>query len=261
MKLSILILALLTFVVASVYAAKGPVATCVNQGQVALTYDDGPAGASTLKLLDVLKSKGAKATFHISAQWLSDGSVAAVVMRCISEGHLIGLRINTALNFTIATVDDVKAAVQTDLGKMKEHIGITPTFIRLPVGIRIADNITEVIESLGFTITTPSIDSQDYVATNDIITPFRSSLIQGGAGSFIAVQRDAAASAAAQTGALIDFIKATGYKVARLDECMGIYTPQAPVKNSAHSSLSQVVGAITGGLVIAGAIAGAAIAF
>ena len=55
---------------------------------VALTFDDGPRRATTERLLDGLKERGAKATFFLIGQQVEDN--ASLVARMAEEGHQIG---------------------------------------------------------------------------------------------------------------------------------------------------------------------------
>lgn len=58
-----------------------------NTQNVALTFDDGPAG-ETLAILDILKAEGVKATFFTIGKRAADAP--DVVVRWQNDGHLIG---------------------------------------------------------------------------------------------------------------------------------------------------------------------------
>ena len=61
---------------------------------VALTFDDGPAGAKTNKVMDVLKEKNVKGTFFVLGEnFESDALKKAnypILDRMLKEGHTIG---------------------------------------------------------------------------------------------------------------------------------------------------------------------------
>ena len=56
---------------------------------VYLTFDDGPAGAETEAVLDVLKARGAVATFFIVGKNVT--SQEPLVGRILAEGHSVGI--------------------------------------------------------------------------------------------------------------------------------------------------------------------------
>ena len=57
---------------------------------VALTFDDGPSGRYTDRLLDGLKERGVHATFFLIGKNIEQGNNAEIVKRLQEEGHLIG---------------------------------------------------------------------------------------------------------------------------------------------------------------------------
>ncbi len=57
-------------------------------GKVALTFDDGPSAQWTPKILDILKAKGAHATFFVIG---ANGETnPGLVQRILAEGHELG---------------------------------------------------------------------------------------------------------------------------------------------------------------------------
>lgn len=70
------------------FDAIGQYKTCSVPGTFALTFDDGPVGAPTNKILDILKQYNMKATFFLIGQNILSDPVTT--QRIISEGHQIG---------------------------------------------------------------------------------------------------------------------------------------------------------------------------
>ena len=56
---------------------------------VYLTFDDGPVSGTTPKVLDVLKTRNARATFFLIGKNVPDNQ--DIVRRIIAEGHRIGI--------------------------------------------------------------------------------------------------------------------------------------------------------------------------
>src|SRR5688572_935353 len=65
-----------------------------GQPLVYLTYDDGPNPTATPKLLDVLATTGARATFFLIDAHLTDAT-APILRRMFAEGHAVALHSDT----------------------------------------------------------------------------------------------------------------------------------------------------------------------
>ena len=61
---------------------------------VYLTFDDGPNPTATPDLLDVLRETGARATFFLIDDYVSEAT-APIVRRMVEEGHAVALHSNT----------------------------------------------------------------------------------------------------------------------------------------------------------------------
>ena len=107
---------------------------------VALTYDDGPTPGCTEKLLDGLAERGAKATFFVMGNSLTDphGAVikenAAIVQRAHAEGHQIGNHSYSHPRLTeLSNTQAINELVETD-SALRDILGRGAYFIRPPYG-------------------------------------------------------------------------------------------------------------------------------
>lgn len=66
-----------------------PVRAAENEKLVALTFDDGPSGRFTRKLLDGLEERSARATFFVCGYRMEQ--YPDLTQRIFQEGHEIGL--------------------------------------------------------------------------------------------------------------------------------------------------------------------------
>lgn len=90
---------------------------------VYLTFDDGPHPPETERVLDVLRERGARATFFLIGSKVSVNE--AVLRRMLEEGHALGLHTYShagtfpLLSFDkmLADVNDGKCAVESVAGK------------------------------------------------------------------------------------------------------------------------------------------------
>ena len=104
-----------------------------EKGAVALTFDDGPDPASTLKLLALLSRYDATATFYVNgcrAEQFPD-----LIHQMIARGHTIGNHSYSHDNFIMLKSS---AALEQEIVKTQcvlERLGVLPHTFRPPVGV------------------------------------------------------------------------------------------------------------------------------
>ena len=126
----------------------------VQQGELAITFDDGPCEQTT-EFLDLLKKHNVRATFFLIGKNIKGKE--AVVQRIVSEGHAIGSH-SYEHNYSFA-VKSVRK-IEKDLLKCSEEIekitGKKPHLFRPPFGVttpRLARAVHNLgMESIGWTI-------------------------------------------------------------------------------------------------------------
>ncbi len=127
---------------------------------VALTFDDGPAGASTKNLLEALSQKNVKATFFLIGQNIrSQGTWAKAIY---DAGHELanhsdgynGLGGDMAQNIISASLSAASAEIKKITGK-------NPNLFRAP-NVEYGNNLTNVCAQQGLAIIGVSIWSNDY---------------------------------------------------------------------------------------------------
>lgn len=196
---------------------------CVSSGTYAMTWDDGPA-QFTGQLLDTLRSKNVKATFHVTTQYLTDPNVQSMIQRIARDGHLIGLRAEASWNLMNMTDDQITSGIARQANVLANFIGYTPKFIRLAYK-GYDDRVLRAVESTGLIATTHNLETYDYNNDGGKIyeaVDLNLSLRAKGSGSFISIQHDGVQQSVAITGRQIERIKQAGYKFVTLDECLGL---------------------------------------
>lgn len=196
---------------------------CNASGVVALTFDDGPADY-TGQLLNHLRDKNAKVTFHLTTQYLTDPNVQETIQRIAGDGHLVGLRTEPSWDLFQMSDDQIKASIARQSQVMAEFLGYHPILIRLPYK-KYDDRVLRAIESIGAVVTVHNLETYDYTGdTNRILKAYQVSLnLAGrGAGSFISVQHDGVAASVSVVPQVIDLIRKLDYKIIKLDECLGL---------------------------------------
>jgi peptidoglycan-N-acetylglucosamine deacetylase len=129
---------------------------------VSLTFDDGPYGKATEKILDILKEKGVKATFFLLGK--NAEKYPEILQREIEEGHIVGnhsfdhsrmLPLKTSKQF----MENVTKA-EIAIGKAS---GLRPKFFRFPFGIG-TPWLKKSLKSQSYTLIPLGIMTNDYNA-------------------------------------------------------------------------------------------------
>ncbi|KAJ9238979.1 CAZyme family CE4 [Paecilomyces variotii] len=196
---------------------------CNIPGTIALTFDDGPH-VFTPKVLDTLRSRGARATFFVNGQ--STGNIhanAGVVQRAIAEGHQIGS--HTWSHPSLAGLDynaiiDQMLALE---GAFMQIIGRIPTYMRPPF-LAVDGAVLAAMGQLGYHVIGASIDTKDYendnpAAIQNSLVRFRDQLNAGGTISLAHDVRQWTVEVLVQ--AMIDEVSARGLRMVPVGECLG----------------------------------------
>lgn len=114
---------------------------------VYLTFDDGPHPPETERVLDVLRERGARATFFLIGSKVSGNE--AVLLRMLEEGHALGLHTYShAGTFPLLSFDKMLADVNEGKRAVESVAGKKISLFRPPFGVT-NPTIAKVIRTLG----------------------------------------------------------------------------------------------------------------
>lgn len=114
---------------------------------VYLTFDDGPHPPETERVLDVLRERGARATFFLIGSKVSGNE--AVLRRMLEEGHALGLHTYShAGTFPLLSFDKMLADVNEGKRAVGSVAGKKISLFRPPFGVT-NPTIAKVIRTLG----------------------------------------------------------------------------------------------------------------
>lgn len=128
---------------------------------IALTFDDGPSGKFTRRLLDGLEERNVKATFLLCGYRLEDYPREAE--RIFREGHEIGFHSYSHGDMGKMTYKQAKEEIDKTAALLPE--GCKPVFLRPPGGSRSAV-LEQATKDAGLAILNWSVDPRDW-ATHD----------------------------------------------------------------------------------------------
>lgn len=114
---------------------------------VYLTFDDGPHPPETERVLDVLRERGAMATFFLIGSKVSGNE--AVLRRMLEEGHALGLHTYShAGTFPLMSFDKMLADVNEGKCAVESVAGKKISLFRPPFGVT-NPTIAKVVRTLG----------------------------------------------------------------------------------------------------------------
>lgn len=114
---------------------------------VYLTFDDGPHPPETERVLDVLRERGARATFFLIGSKVSGNE--AVLRRMLEDGHALGLHTYShAGTFPLLSFDKMLADVNEGKRAVESVAGKKISLFRPPFGVT-NPTISKVVRTLG----------------------------------------------------------------------------------------------------------------
>jgi peptidoglycan/xylan/chitin deacetylase (PgdA/CDA1 family) len=125
---------------------------------LALSFDDGPSLANTPRILDVLRDRGAHATFFVVGNQIMGRE--ALLERMVAEGHEIGNHTYTHPHTIHLPRTDLRSEIERTNSLIQAVSQRRVTLIRPPFG-KDRRRIAQLAEALGMTTVLWSIDSGD----------------------------------------------------------------------------------------------------
>ncbi|KAK4147058.1 uncharacterized protein C8A04DRAFT_34602 [Dichotomopilus funicola] len=151
----------------ALYGGEG-IYDCVNPGDIAITFDDGPY-LYTNDLLDKLESYGAKATFFITGTNIGKGQIndpttiyPEIIRRMHADGHQIASHTWSHQNASQLTNDQFKNQMIWNEIALNSILGFFPAYMRPPFSICEA-NCQTILETLGYHAIYFDLDTEGYL--------------------------------------------------------------------------------------------------
>lgn len=201
---------------------------------LALTFDDGPHGKQTPRLLDLLAERNLRATFYVIGM-----NVAAhpeITRRIVEEGHEIANHTWSHPQLSRLSMDRVTSELQRTHDAVLEATGVECRNMRPPYGA-VNERIRNLArEHLDYTTIMWSVDPMDWKYRNaDRITR---ELLAGAAPGAILLCHDIHAATVDAMPATLDGLLAKGFHFATVSDLVAMEQPHAP-KQPADSSVQE----------------------
>ena len=188
-----------------------PVRAAETTKYVALTFDDGPSGRYTRRLLDGLLEREVKATFLLCGYRIKD--YPDITQRIFDEGHEIGYHGYTHNNMKNMSRREIAAELMDTQALLPE--GCQPVFLRPPGGC-CSDAVRQVAEARQLAVLNWSVDPRDW-ATSDTGTVERAVLKNVKDGDIVLLH-DMTVSSVQAALDIVDALKSQGYQLVTVSQ-------------------------------------------
>jgi cellulose synthase/poly-beta-1,6-N-acetylglucosamine synthase-like glycosyltransferase/spore germination protein YaaH/peptidoglycan/xylan/chitin deacetylase (PgdA/CDA1 family) len=225
-----------------------------HPGWVALTFDDGPDGRWTPKILDVLEAKHANATFFVIGQNMQ--GKPGLVQREVRDGDMVGNHTWTHPNIAVTPLAQTDLEINTTQRLFQVLTGRSMRLFRPPYfGDAEPSTPGEVeplitAQNLGYLIVGLRIDPDDWKKPDPALIVSRTlSRLQdtGETGGQVVLLHDAGGDRSRTVEALptlIDALRAHGYRLVTIDQLAGMKREDAlpPTSRSSFSLFLDRIG-------------------
>ena len=195
-------------------APADPYAHLVGKKLIALTFDDGPHGTLTPRLLDALDAGGIKVTF-----FLTGANVAAypsIAKRAADEGHQLANHSYSHKSLTSFTNEGIQNDINYASYIIENATGVRPTVLRPPFG----SNNARVRSAVGMPLIMWSIDPQDWSGkSSDTIYSHITSRARDGD---IILMHDIVQASIIAVPRIIEKLKQDGFVFVTIDELIAV---------------------------------------
>jgi peptidoglycan-N-acetylglucosamine deacetylase len=198
-------------------AGPGALATltvnCQVRKCVALTFDDGPMGEPTSRLLDILGENHIKATFFVVGQNVIE--FPSLMHRLQAEGHEIANHSYRHTNLGSASKQEVRSEIGQTQAAVQQTVGILPRLFRPPYGSTNA-TVAAVAREHRLAQILWSLDTHDWQYRSS--RQVESRTLKGARPGGIVLMHDIHATTVAAVPAIIRALSAKGYVFVTVSE-------------------------------------------
>lgn len=181
---------------------------------VALTYDDGPSGEVTPRILNKLQEYNGRATFFVVGQRVME--YEAFLRKAVAQDCEIGNHSYSHKDLSVSTKKEIKEQLNSTNEVVKSVTGKAPVIARAPGGAM--DDLVKATAKMPFIFW--SIDTLDWKYRNaDMIVSSVKSQVSDGS---IILMHDLYDSTAAASDIIIPWLKENGYQMVTVSEMMAV---------------------------------------
>lgn len=202
---------------------------CQANGQIALTFDDGPSDNGPL-LLETADKLGVKLTYFIIGNKLSNPEYQTFLKNVYAAGHAIASHTFTHPFMTHLTDNELRAELIKTDDAIFNVIGVRPLFIRNPYADT-NSRVLALIESMGYQSIFTSLDTEDTVyggtlnkhkILDNVKFGLNSSVVSPLTNSFVITQHETVIDSVNYLPHIVHEVQNRGYTTSLINVCRGM---------------------------------------
>ena len=184
-----------------------------SKGRIALTFDDGPSGAVTDRLLEGLAQRQVRATFFVCCYRMEQ--YPDTLTRIVEGGHEVGLHSCCHQFMHRMTREEIQADLETCTELLGEYAGIGASLFRPPGGLY-NDALLEICKEMDLSVVLWSVDPEDWKpGSGSRVLPY---LLRHTSDGDIVLLHDLYDSSVDAALGLIDRLQAQGYEIGTVSQ-------------------------------------------
>jgi peptidoglycan-N-acetylglucosamine deacetylase len=221
---------------APINPAKVTVTRCNVEGPfIAITFDDGPHGVQTPRLLKMLRERGIRATFFVVGSCVAENP--EIAKQIVKEGHEIANHSWSHPNLGKMGTDNVRDQIERTHNVVRQETEVAPTILRPPYGSFTNQQRAWAYATWGYQTILWDVDSLDWKHRSPAKT--ESIIMAGTKPGSIILCHDIHKTTIDAMPSTLDKLIAKGFKFATVSELLKMHRePAVPVKAAAAQPLS-----------------------
>ncbi len=204
---------------------------------VALTFDDGPHGSLTPRILDILNRHGAKGTFFVLGS--NAKRFPGILQRAAAEGHEIGSHTWSHVKMTSCGREKLLSEMNRTRDAIVSATGRAPAVMRPPYGAINASTLQTIYSAYGTPAILWDVDTNDWRKPG-VQTVISRAVNNARSGSIILVH-DIHASTADAVEGIVTGLQARGFRLVTVSELIAAGRRASGGSAPARSALPQAV--------------------
>jgi peptidoglycan/xylan/chitin deacetylase (PgdA/CDA1 family) len=200
----------------------------VDGPYIAMTFDDGPSGPNTPRLLDMLKERKIHATFFFVGQCVAE--YPDIVKRIVAEGHEIGNHSWSHPDLAKMGDDAVRSEIQKTQDAIVQACGVTPKLMRPPYGAFTARQRAWANGNWGYKIILWDVDPLDWKIRNS--DHVKAEILKQTTAGSIILSHDIHKTTVDAMPSTLDTLLAKGFKFVTVSELLAMDHPATPKPKS-----------------------------
>lgn len=188
-----------------------PKAQAKSEKYIALTFDDGPSGRYTQRLLDGLAKRDVKVTFLLCGYRME--TYPKMVQTIYEQGHEIGLHGYSHKDMSKMTLHEIAGELSDTAALLPK--GCRPAFLRPPGGAS-SQQTAQAAKSAGLALLNWSVDPRDW-ATHDAAA-VQTAVVQNIQDGDVILLHDMCDCSVDAALAIIDTLRAQGFQFVTVSE-------------------------------------------